>query len=98
MGLTCNSGVSLVRRQNNHPLDIELDFNGHDDEIELLIEELPSALHFASDCASSVGSMSTTGGCIGGCTSSASTVGSMGSVMSTGGSGGGGGAGGGTNQ
>ncbi|MDC4556363.1 hypothetical protein NRA58_13295 [Acinetobacter baumannii] len=69
-----------------HLLDliIQEDFNSHQ-TLDLGIEELPETLHFASDCASSVGSLSTTGGCIAGTTSSASTLGSMGSVVSTGG-------------
>ncbi len=67
-----------------HRLDIQLAPLGAYDEIELFVEELSESLHFASDCASTVGSASTTGGCMGGCVSSASTAGTMGSVISTG--------------
>lgn len=67
-----------------HRLDIQLSsLNGHED-IELFVEELPQSMHFASDCASCIGSASTTGGCAGGGSiSSASTLGTMGSVVST---------------
>lgn len=69
----------------NHPFDLELGGAAHG-AIELSVEELPQSLNFASDCMSSVGSASTSGGCVGGSTiSSAASVGSMGSVVSTGG-------------
>ncbi|WP_414440155.1 hypothetical protein [Burkholderia sp. 22PA0106] len=78
----------------SHRLDLRLVSESWLNEpIDLAVEELPESLHFASDCASSVGSVSTTGGCVGGCASSASTVGSMGSIVSSGGGGGGGGGG-----
>ncbi|MBT0722427.1 hypothetical protein HGT70_14205 [Rosenbergiella collisarenosi] len=69
----------------SHPLDLILqkDFSGHQ-TLDLGIEEITETLHYLSDCASSALSLSTSGGCMGGCTSSAATAGSMGSVASTG--------------
>ncbi|NIF20369.1 hypothetical protein [Candidatus Pantoea multigeneris] len=69
----------------SHRLDLTLqkDFPDHQ-ALDLGIEEITETLHYLSDCASSALSLSTSGGCLGGCTSSAATAGSMGSVASTG--------------
>lgn len=69
-----------------HRLDLIMEMDMSDMQpIELGIEELTETLHFASDCASSVGCASTTGGCVGGSASSAASIGSMGSIVSSGG-------------
>ncbi|CRM11215.1 hypothetical protein [Pseudomonas sp. 31 R 17] len=68
----------------SHRFDLQLSPANSYDEIELFVEELSDSLHFASDCASSIGSASTTGGCAGGCVSSASTVGTLSCIISTG--------------
>ncbi|WP_147199370.1 hypothetical protein [Pantoea sp. CCBC3-3-1] len=75
---------SLVSQ--THRFDITLDapsvqFGG----IDLLVEELPETLYFASDCASTAASVSTasTAGC--GSIASAGSIGTMGSITSSGG-------------
>jgi hypothetical protein len=68
----------------SHRFDLQLSLANSHEEIELFVEELSDSLNFASDCASSAGSASTTGGCAGGCVSSASTLGTIGSIVSTG--------------
>lgn len=77
------NSLDLILRS-AHPFDLELETSIGNGSIELSVEELPQSLHFASDCASSVGSASTAGGCVGGSVSSAASVGSMGSIVSSG--------------
>lgn len=75
--------TSLTRQ--SHRFDIVLDSPSMpSDGIDLLVEELPETLHFASDCASTGSSVSTasTAGC--GCIATASCIGTMGSITSSG--------------
>ncbi len=75
---------SLVSQ--SHRFDIVLDSPAvQSGGIDLLVEELPETLHFASDCASTGSSVSTasTAGC--GCIATASCIGTMGSITSSGG-------------
>ena len=70
----------------SHPFDLVIDVPNHGaGAIELAVEELPESLHFASDCASSGGSLSTASSIGCGSFSTASCISSMGSIVSSGG-------------
>ncbi len=74
--------MKVVSLENAHQLDLTI---GQSASIDLLVEELPDSVLFASDCASSAASVSSASSLGCGSFSSAGSFSSMGSVTSSGG-------------
>ena len=74
--------MKLVNIDKTHQFDVSI---GQSSSVDLLVEELPESVLFASDCASSGSSFSTASSLGCGSFSTASSFSSMGSVASSGG-------------